>query len=347
MADIKHLIEKFWKGELDQQEIHNLEQLLSDTEPQLRQVLEKDYQAMLESGTAPVKLSSLSSSRILQSLHQRIQPATRSVRKVRMYAALKWAACFILLFLAFLFALYSPQKKQPVQQLAVQQAPEEKNYLNHQKKDIRIVLPDASVVILSPESSLRYLADFGLKDRKVYLEGKADFKVAKDQRRPFSVYASRIITTALGTRFTVNTFIKDHVEVKLKEGRVVVHTEGKWAALMKKTYLKPGDQLHVDQLSGQLSLHHKNPAVARPQVQQPPRANLDFKQESLVLVLQGLEKHYQKTIRFSPADLNGLSFTGSIRPSDSLHEIMAIICGMNGLEFTEQGNTIIIKKPEK
>lgn len=350
MAEINDIIEKFWKGELDAEGTRRLEKLLSENEGELQEKLKTDYQSLLASGSIPDKIAAASSARILHTLHSKIQfeKSAPVVSKFRLYPLLKWAACFLLIAMASVFAFHHYRQDQPKPQTYVSAVKDAfgKNYSNRQQKDIRIVLPDASIVLLSPKSTLHYLADFGVKTRKVYLEGKAEFKVFKDRSRPFSVYANQVATTALGTRFIVNTFHKNHTVVKLIEGRVVVHSAEQGSFRMKDTYLKPGDQLQVNSTSGLLKLNPKKAAISKA-IQEPiDLSALEFKQEHLASVLKSLEKRYHKTIGFNPAELNGLSFTGTVRPSDQLKDILNILCTMNNLEFIEKGQTFIIRKPE-
>ncbi|WP_342330951.1 FecR family protein [Pedobacter sp. FW305-3-2-15-E-R2A2] len=345
MADIKDTIEKFWKAELDQQGINNLNTSLSEKEPELQQQLKTDYEAMLTSGIVSQKIDPASSFRILKALQLKINP--KETPKFRLRPLLKWAACLLLIAFAAIFAMYRHQQVQPELKpvLSLRKQVEGKYYANHQQKDIRIVLPDGSIVLLSPNSSMQHAADYGTKTRKIQLDGKADFKVAKDPSHPFSVYAGQVVTTALGTRFKVSTHRKNHVIVKLIDGRVVVHAAEHGKFKMKDTYLKPGEQLQVNHTNGLLTLSKKQTPASPASSVQLPLSTLEFRQEKLALVLNGLEKHYHIRIHYNPEELKGLSFTGKVLPSDELKDILNILCTMNGLEFTEQNNQITIRKP--
>ncbi|SHF14986.1 FecR family protein [Pedobacter caeni] len=347
MADIKDNIEKFWKAELDQQGLNDLNQSLSENEPALQQQLKADYEEMLASGIISQKIDPLSSLRILKTLQLKISPKENQAIKFSIRPLLKWAACFLLIAFAAFFVIYRHQEAQPEPKttLSIRKQVEGKNYANHQQKDIRIVLPDGSIVLLSPNSRLYHAADYGLKTRKIQLHGKADFKVAKNASRPFSVYAGQIVTTALGTHFNMSTLRKNYVTVKLIEGRVVVHADEHGKFKMKDTYLKPGDQLQVNHRDGQLTLSKKQASANLESPVKLSLSNLEFKQEQLSVVLSGLEKHYHTHISFNQDDMKGLSFTGKVLPTDELKDILNILCTMNGLEFTEQNNKITIRKP--
>jgi hypothetical protein len=84
-------------------------------------------------------------------------------------------------------------------------------------------LPDSSLALVYPQSQIKFETEFKGALRTVYLNGKARFKVKKNPKRPFSVYAGGLKTTALGTSFTINTLERKHfVTVKLHTGKIRV-----------------------------------------------------------------------------------------------------------------------------
>ncbi|MCH5596453.1 FecR family protein [Niabella ginsengisoli] len=116
---------------------------------------------------------------------------------------------------------------------------------NKTGKVMQITLSDCSVVALYPNGILQYLPAFEENRRILYLNGKARFDVRKDKVRPFTVYASGIATTALGTRFIISVLDDKQVSVTLKEGIVKVSPEHGRDTSMH-VLLRPGDQLIVN-----------------------------------------------------------------------------------------------------
>ncbi|MDN5200684.1 FecR domain-containing protein [Fulvivirgaceae bacterium BMA10] len=133
-------------------------------------------------------------------------------------SAMKYAAVFIVLFLAVVWGIYyNLGEEQPVvqeTQLTIKSNPP------GQKS--RIQLTDGSVVHLNAESELRYKEGFSVDQRKIHLRGEAYFEVAEDKTRPFTVITDHISVTALGTEFNVNAFLKN-IKVALVEGSVLVN----------------------------------------------------------------------------------------------------------------------------
>jgi transmembrane sensor len=85
---------------------------------------------------------------------------------------------------------------------------------------VQASLDDGSLVQLNGDSLVR--TSFGAERRDVYLKGEGFFAVAKDARRPFSVFTATHRITALGTRFNVDERSGGAVEVSVLEGRVEV-----------------------------------------------------------------------------------------------------------------------------
>lgn len=83
-------------------------------------------------------------------------------------------------------------------------------------------LPDGSKVVLNAGSTLRYIKDFEVDRRALFLEGEAYFEVQKDSLRPFVVYAGNLSTTAIGTSFAISAYVPDSVQVYLLTGKAVV-----------------------------------------------------------------------------------------------------------------------------
>lgn len=112
-------------------------------------------------------------------------------------------------------------------------------WTNNSNTVVHRYLSDGSVVWLQPGSVLRYKKDFEPACRWLHLEGEARFQVAKNKKRPFTVFAENVSTTAVGTIFTVNSKnTHKRITVKLEEGKVLVKDMSQPADTL---YLLPGE----------------------------------------------------------------------------------------------------------
>jgi transmembrane sensor len=85
----------------------------------------------------------------------------------------------------------------------------------------RVQLADGSDVFLNTDTKLR--VKLMATQRLIFLDrGQAFFEVAKDNNRPFRVFAGRTEVRALGTAFEVRR-IGDGIQVTLEEGKVAIY----------------------------------------------------------------------------------------------------------------------------
>ena len=171
--------------------------------------------------------------------------------------------------------------------------------VNTTDRKMSAMLPDGSLVGLYPESRI------GFRERTIYLEGKADFKVVKDETRPFIVYSGEIGTTVLGTSFTVTSFEQDNIiKVRLHEGKVLVRPVNK--------YLAPGDLLVYDKRNKTVRIfvpHSRRPSSGSGGNSVNLPEWYRFEGQPLTQCLTG-EPHYGVEIDYLPSDTRNRYFTG-------------------------------------
>ncbi|MFV0268129.1 MAG: FecR family protein [Draconibacterium sp.] len=117
--------------------------------------------------------------------------------------------------------------------------PEELTYLEFSTKpgeNLNVDLPDGSFIRLNGGSNLRFEEHFSKLKREVYLTGEAYCEIAKDHKRPFTVYMGDYQVEVLGTTFNVDAYPDaTNLSVALVEGKVkVCQTEG------ENVFLEPG-----------------------------------------------------------------------------------------------------------
>ncbi|CAN5402277.1 hypothetical protein BH11BAC3_BH11BAC3_07630 [soil metagenome] len=219
-------------------------------------------------------------------------------------------------------------------------------------------LPDGTIVNLYSKSELTYREPANHQNRLVSMVGKADFKVAKDPSKPFSVMSDPISTTAIGTQFTVTAIPNENrIYVHLTEGKVVVKDE---LSIRKKkmadVYLLPGQVLIFDRLKGTALVKSFNEkgvsksgyvAVQRDNPMLPTdkrKSWFMFNNQPLAEILKTLETLYDSKIEYSNDEINKMYFIGTFNKSDSLEFILKQIASINNLEVSRDNDTYIIKK---
>jgi transmembrane sensor len=86
-----------------------------------------------------------------------------------------------------------------------------------------LVLPDSSVVILGPASTVTLSAGYGAASRELSLHGQALFDVRHDASRPFVVRTASAELRDVGTRFAVESQGPEELRVAVLDGAVAVH----------------------------------------------------------------------------------------------------------------------------
>ncbi len=95
-------------------------------------------------------------------------------------------------------------------------------YENVSEKELKITLPDGSIVIMKPKTQLSYNQSDS-KFREINLIGEAFFDVMHDATRPFLIYTGKMTTKVLGTSFNIKAFPSmKKSEVSVISGKVTV-----------------------------------------------------------------------------------------------------------------------------
>lgn len=253
----------------------------------------------------------------------------------------KWlAAASVLLVLSA--GIYFLQRS-PQPQLVKQELPciiSSKNMLTVAQK---LVLPDGSVSMLAPGSTLTYDSGF-VTGRNILLLGEASFSVAKDSTRPFCVHAKNINVTALGTMFNVADKGLQ-TAVTLYEGKVVIRKEANASKNLNEVFLNAGQVFHFDNndFSYAVSRIKKNDTRPKAEIAKVEKASarvdtLHFNNQQLEEVFIALQKVYHVKIQFNTGTFKDLRFTGTHNPAtETLEDFLGTIAMLNDLKVKKNG----------
>jgi ferric-dicitrate binding protein FerR (iron transport regulator) len=212
-----------------------------------------------------------------------------------------------------------------------------KNISNNTSQKKALSLSDGSTVELSPNSTLSYPESFNSLKRDIILSGEANFNVAKDVAKPFSVSINSVLITVLGTRFTANSYEANNVtKVILYEGRVKVKIIDSSFQDKNEYYLTPGDvfickKKGTDSLSARI-LH----------LERDKDDCYVFDNYPLDVVFDQLQIIYNIKIVYNKTELGKRSFIGKIDKKDPLDHILKSIALLNNFGFHKQGDSFII-----
>ena len=297
----------------------------------------------------------------LKALHHKLETRIKEPAVIHIFYGRQWwrfAAAAVLLFVSCLFWMNYKWTGKPTEtakllrkQAPVINHPVINHIINQADTVMTILLQDSSIVKLYPKSTISFEEPFKSVQRNINLSGKAVFKVAKNKQRPFTVFAGRFATTALGTAFMIDSWKNNNIVVKLFEGKVVIKATGKLNIPWHDAYLIPGQQLafncivnkyQVSPFSVKRSLLAGSNTIVEKEYNK--KGLLVFQNEPLKEIFARLKRLYNLKCDYSEADLKGLFFTGTFSPTDKIENIFTIICDINGLACQREGNSIIIIK---
>lgn len=180
-------------------------------------------------------------------------------------------------------------------------------------------LPDGTVVWLNSQTELTYDADFGKKERKVYLDGEAYFEVAHNKDIPFFVSTEAIKVAVTGTKFDVHAYKgSNSFTARLVEGSIDLYannslqkplaslTKGKFFSAREGLY-KVGEMENQNELAWINGIYYFD----------------DVPFEELLQRI-GLYYNYTITVR-TPAVLEGYRCTGKFKDLDGIEHILRVI----------------------
>lgn len=112
-------------------------------------------------------------------------------------------------------------------------------------EQVRVFFQDGSEAYLNSDTKIRYPKQFGLFNRKIFLEGEAFFKIASNKNRPFIVDINNSSIKVTGTSFNVKAYKHDELlEVVLQEGKITFNTP------QQSYQMLPGQLAVYDKIKG-------------------------------------------------------------------------------------------------
>lgn len=277
-----------------------------------------------------------------KSILDRLQRSMAAAREgSRWKASLLWTCTGIAasLILVASVALYFSPAQNPGPSVGGQAvSPSFSSIENTSALDKRVILPDGSIVEMSPASRIRFPKDANMRARELYLEGEAYFDVAHDQDRPFYVYAGDIITKVVGTSFTVSAIGRDpQVRVSVKTGKVTVYSR---KAQHKKTVLVRRQEAVYDKETEVVATHSVSQEILNKQRRK--FVEMHFEETAVPDVLAELIKAYDVDIVFNRDALSGCVLTSSFL-EEGLYDRIDVICTAIGASYKIDAARIVIE----
>jgi len=170
------------------------------------------------------------------------------------------------------------------------------------------VLPDNSVVWMSPNTKISFPKVFDARYRAITMSGECFFEVTKNPKRPFIINSNSIITKVWGTSFRVRDNLRgSSVDVSVLTGKVSVSIKGKEKA-DDVDYALRKDEVILYPHQKVVYLADKN--VLKPESTDGPamkvwyRVNLAFENKPLSEIIPVLNSKFNVHIKVMDEKLN-------------------------------------------
>lgn len=235
-------------------------------------------------------------------------PRKKLCRSHFFYDFLKVAALITLIFgsCLFYYQYHTSKDKMLYQTLSVPAG-----------QRINIILPDGTDVWLNSRTTIKYPVSFDQKERRVFLNGEAYFKVKRNVRKPFIVHTDKYDVAVLGTEFNVEAY-SDQEEFKttLMKGRVKVSSIKDKSDMVvldprQMAYMQKG-KLHTA-LVEDFSIYRWKEGL------------ICFKNAPFDEIMRTFEKYYDLSIRVENKQVKGQTYSGKFRQTDNMEDVLKVL----------------------
>lgn len=268
----------------------------------------------------------------VQSVNQQKFFSEKTIQLNLVKTAVKYAAVFILAFIAGAISLYFWEQK-PYNQLA--EVYNEIQVPNGEKSNI--TLYDGTKVWLNSGTIFKYPAVFNGNKRNVFVDGEAYFEVAKDKANPFIVSSGSMEVKVTGTKFNVYSYPgEDMISATLEEGSVSIAMKGS-----EKSYkLNPGEQFKFVKSTNTAHLLKVDTRLYTSW-----RDNiLKFENAPLSEILKKMERWYDVKFVIDENLDTSERYTTSIK-TESLREMLRVLSLTTEMKYEINENIVKISKP--
>ena len=211
-----------------------------------------------------------------------------------------------------------------------------KDYYTTANENKQIELSDGSIIHLQESSRLHIATNFSWASSRIVelAYGQAFFEIHRDPKRPFIVKGGKMRTEVLGTSFKIRTYSGERYwHIAVKTGRVRIFDPQDPA---RKFTLTAEDSLTYDRYNDRTDVFLYNQTT-----------DLIFRESNLEEIARKLEAKYRVNIVLEPGIETDHGFSGEFKSSESMRDVINMICIATGTTYQIIGKEIIIKSQHK
>ncbi len=263
------------------------------------------------------------------------------IDKILIIRFLKTAAIFALLIGAFVLF-----REISLEMYSAKQVVENRVWVNSFGKLSKVTLPDNSIVWLNSASRLEYQSDFGKVKREISLSGEAFFEVVKNDKMPFTIRTTDLITTVKGTSFNIKSYPDDtHEEVSVESGLVEVMKSDKIESAEQsptKVLLRANEKIRHSSKGD--AFEHS--IIDGGEIRLWTTGNLIYHNAKLAEITKNIERLYGIDVVFENSELEDLQVTFK-QKTENLTNTLDALSYITGLEYLKKEKKVIFMDKEK
>lgn len=314
--DFKHLLDRYTKGLLNEQEKEHLERWLDAME---------DHTAF--DNLDPEELSA-SRNAMFNRLTDRIQQPAKTVSFAAYRRTLSIAASVAVIVVAGY--IYRKNMLDIVAPHRITYAYSEHGHISKQ------ILSDGTIVWLKGKSKLTFPARFAGKERLVSLEGEALFEVTRDVARPFVVRCGSLTTQVLGTSFNMRSNNNGEVAISVLTGAVMIGSD----ATRQQVVRTNESILYSEKQASVVNVHPSRRDIH--EFIQGTEYDMAFNDAAMHNVIQKIEKKFEVKINLEDTAMLKSVITADMTDQSLAHTMEMISQALN-LDVVINEKTVFIR----
>ena len=201
-------------------------------------------------------------------------------------------------------------------------------------KSYNITLADGTKVFMYAGSRLTYPVVFSGRERRVYLEGEAYFKVTKDKAHPFVISTERAEAKVLGTELNVSCYKGEPCHVALLTGSVMVSDKKE----TRSVKLVPGQGVTVSDNSP-LAVNAENMETYNYWLS----GYIYYDDASLAEIVKALGRWYNVNVVFDNESAKTIKVRYFCQRSESLERAVELLNSYSRFKASIEGETLRIR----
>ncbi|MDR3366902.1 MAG: FecR domain-containing protein [Prevotellaceae bacterium] len=200
---------------------------------------------------------------------------------------------------------------------------------------VQFMFQDGSKAYINADSKVKYPKQFGLLDRKIFLEGEAYFVVTPNANRPFIVEMGKTSIRVLGTSFNVAAYPEEaYIYVSLDEGKISMVSAAK-----KNSYLSPGEKLIYNKHTDSCTIIRVADTESASQWKNDV---ITFKNAPLQEVVKALNRWYDAPFVVEDARAHAYSYTFTSE-NTLLEKVLLDLEKIAPVRFTYENDTVRVR----